>query len=448
MLGPSTDRAQSHAHSAHTTEAGILSPYALLDQSVHLSGELNAIIQTFWSLSPGVRLLSVAPEPHYYWHTQDFYVAQKGLDKEGLRWAQLRLSENLCQMLFEHALGKSGQHHGFSLGTIRHFEVFLMEQFSRKLFGLLHPALFHAQPPKRKAKPNEYGFDADPLMHLVWTVGCEPEQVNQIVLTGPQLCFKSEFPQLPERPRLWLPDASFLEAHSWVTLQVGRSWARLEELQQLDVDDVVVFEDSHVSQWQFVHADPSHPHMTTFTAIPVQLPMGIVTLPALWPQQGNEPMSPMNQTVWDNLQVEVTASFDPIRLPLKRLKEMEQGLVLEMADLMDNRLKVLVEGHPVAWGELLVVGDKFGVRIQALEETLQPASQALLGQPVTQALPSAGADPNAMASQEDMAQQMAQMAEGFDAEGLATMGGGGDLMNDLVLDETDFDDLDDEEDWT
>ena len=61
--------------------------------------------------------------------------------------------------------------------------------------------------------------------------------------------------------------------------------------------------------------------------------------------------------------IEVEASFEPIKLPLKQLKQMTEGLVIEMGDLVHNRIALQVEGKTLAWGELLIVGDKFAVRV-------------------------------------------------------------------------------------
>jgi hypothetical protein len=69
------------------------------------------------------------------------------------------------------------------------------------------------------------------------------------------------------------------------------------------------------------------------------------------------------QALWDNLMIEVGAEFEPIKLPLKQLKQMTEGLVIEMGDLVHNRVCLQVEGKTLAWGELIIVGDKFGVRV-------------------------------------------------------------------------------------
>ncbi len=132
----------------------------------------------------------------------------------------------------------------------------------------------------------------------------------------------------------------------------------------------------------------------------------------------------IKQNIWDNLEVEVTAAFSPIKLPLKQIKEMEQGLVVEVGDLMDNRVILEVEGHPVAWGELLVLGDKFGVRIQGMQDGVEASDHS-----------SAGISSSATEEYEAGAEEAETEVQS-------------DELMDLDLDESDFDDLDDEEDWS
>jgi hypothetical protein len=150
-------------------------------------------------------------------------------------------------------------------------------------------------------------------------------------------------------------------------------------------------------------------------------------------------MTEIKQNIWDNLQVEVTATFNPIKLPLKQVKEMEQGLVVEVGDLMDNRVSIEVEGHPVAFGELLVLGDKFGVRIQGLQAGVEYVEQVPPPSTVTATGSSGTTDQTGT-------QPAPQQVSDQDDEMMEEQS---DELMDLDLDESDFDDLDeDDEDWT
>lgn len=408
-----------------------IAPATLLPLASHVSQSLQKGIEEFWGLSCPLRLFSIASNPHYYWHMEDFYVAQKGLDKEGKRWAQLRISEGLCQYLFETVLGKPANEADFTLATLRGFEVLLLERFSRKLFQTVSPPLLK-QPGKRSAPP-----DKDPLMHLVWILAGEPEQACQLILTVPHACLKTtlEEAEAAPSPRWRLSEECLMHAHAEVSIRLGTTRARLEELEQLEPGDVVLFENSDARRWHLWDAISRQ-----WLAVAVEIPKNRI-IQDFFVRQGSHAMTTTDemqtkQNIWDNLQVEVTASFNPIKLPLKQVKEMEQGLVVEVGDLMDNRIVIEVEGHPIAWGELLVLGDKFGIRIQGLHEAARHVEQ-MPG--AAEAISSSPEQPGAM-------MQPISSEHGVESSAKASAP---DELADLDLDESDFDDLDDDdEDWT
>jgi flagellar motor switch/type III secretory pathway protein FliN len=398
-----------------------VSPHQLLYPGTHVQAAIEQLLHEFWNLQIRTRLFSVAKEPHYYWHMQDFYVAQKGLDKDGIRWTQLRISEGLCQHLFESALGKPAEDKEFSLDHIRNFEVFLLERFSRKLFHILYP-MFLKQADKHAPLPEH-----DPLVHLVWILdSSEPEQINQIVLTAPQSCLKTEFPDLPQPPVWNLPEERFHHADVEARFRIGSTRVELEEAQNLEEGDVVLLENSHASRWHLLDS-------ITQGTIPVNISIPPrFHAPEHLQQQGYDAMAndaEIKQNIWDTLEVEVTATFEPVKLPLRHLRDMEQGLVVEVGDLMENRIHIEVEGHPVAWGELLVVGDKFGVRILGVDDSPPRGNRSQKS-----AYASQPTEPHVSQAPEEMHQQ-------------EEMPPANDLM-DLNLEESDFDDMDDEEDWT
>lgn len=78
------------------------------------------------------------------------------------------------------------------------------------------------------------------------------------------------------------------------------------------------------------------------------------------------------KNIWDSLQVEVSAEFKKIRISLGELRQITEGLVVELAPIVQNKMTLHVEGKDVALGELVIIGDKYGVKItKVFEETKQ-----------------------------------------------------------------------------
>jgi flagellar motor switch protein FliN/FliY len=77
---------------------------------------------------------------------------------------------------------------------------------------------------------------------------------------------------------------------------------------------------------------------------------------------GNE-MDNTNTNLWDSIQVDMSAEFDKVKLTLGELKSIEEGLIVDLCSVYDNKVSLKVGGKTVAAGELVIINDRFGVRI-------------------------------------------------------------------------------------
>ena len=77
---------------------------------------------------------------------------------------------------------------------------------------------------------------------------------------------------------------------------------------------------------------------------------------------GNEEMAD-NTNLWDSIEVEMSAQFDTVKITLGELKNIEEGLVVDLTSIYDNKVTLSVEDKPIARGELVIVNDRYGVKI-------------------------------------------------------------------------------------
>jgi flagellar motor switch protein FliN/FliY len=64
-----------------------------------------------------------------------------------------------------------------------------------------------------------------------------------------------------------------------------------------------------------------------------------------------------------SVKVQLAVRVGGAEISVAELLKMEQGAVLSLDRLVEQPLDVLVDGHVVARGMLVAVGDRFGVRI-------------------------------------------------------------------------------------
>ncbi len=61
--------------------------------------------------------------------------------------------------------------------------------------------------------------------------------------------------------------------------------------------------------------------------------------------------------------VTITAELGRARITIKRLLQLQQGSVVELDGLAGEPMEVLINGYLIAQGEVVVVNDKFGIRL-------------------------------------------------------------------------------------
>ena len=70
--------------------------------------------------------------------------------------------------------------------------------------------------------------------------------------------------------------------------------------------------------------------------------------------------------MWDSIQVEVGAEFEKTKLSLGELKQISEGLIVDIGSIYDNKIDLKVEDKIVASGELVIINDRYGVRINEI----------------------------------------------------------------------------------
>jgi len=209
--------------------------------------------------------------------------------------------------------------------------------------------------------------------------------------------------------------AQGIPARSTATLCAGSTQLSTADLKALEYDDLIVLEDSHFQQLFL-----KHPALEVYMPFPIsgitqwpfQIPTPIPVLPTTAPpservhpammmmsspshlshnQQANHPhLSPpagsaewhnlpqqAQQSLWDSLKVDVHAEFAPAKIPVGHLKQMSEGLIVEVADLLKNQVQLVVNGSVLAHGQLVIVGDKFGVLLTKVVGKESPSLPAL-----------------------------------------------------------------------
>ncbi len=88
-------------------------------------------------------------------------------------------------------------------------------------------------------------------------------------------------------------------------------------------------------------------------------------------QDGDVKQSPNLDFILD-IPLEVSVELGRTKIPISDLLQLGQGSVIELAKLTGEPLEILVNQKLVARGEVVVINDKFGVR---LTDIISPAER-------------------------------------------------------------------------
>jgi flagellar motor switch protein FliN/FliY len=87
---------------------------------------------------------------------------------------------------------------------------------------------------------------------------------------------------------------------------------------------------------------------------------------ALFPRLGGDPANGTQRDDIDlvlDIPVQLTVELGRTRIPIKHILQLAQGSVIELDALAGEPMDVLVNGFLIAQGEVVVVNDKFGIRL-------------------------------------------------------------------------------------
>ncbi|MCZ8252674.1 MAG: flagellar motor switch protein FliN [Hylemonella sp.] len=90
-------------------------------------------------------------------------------------------------------------------------------------------------------------------------------------------------------------------------------------------------------------------------------PGGVLSGAAPRPSAGDAPAADINMVL--DIPVQLSVELGRTKVPIKHILQLGQGSVVELDAMAGEPMDVLVNGYLIAQGEVVVVNDKFGIRL-------------------------------------------------------------------------------------
>lgn len=111
-------------------------------------------------------------------------------------------------------------------------------------------------------------------------------------------------------------------------------------------------------------AAPAQPAATAAPAAPA-MPTATPAASTVFPPLAQDAPSGFHNDIGMilDIPVQLTVELGRTKVPIKNLLQLAQGSVVELDGLAGEPMDVLVNGYLIAQGEVVVVNDKFGIRL-------------------------------------------------------------------------------------
>ena len=294
------------------------------------------------------KLASVSTNMNVLSQNETFFVTKVKINSKNDVY--IRISQEAINVILDKVLGKNNKR--FDLTEVTELEARIITAFNDFLYESLAPN-FTIEPNRRY---NE-------ILHLTYYVKSEvSDAAAKFIISVPKDILK------PKEIKAVTPrftDNDFLSSPVEVNLLLGTTKFPLADIKKLDVGDIVVFENSNSSEMTLICENI----VQKFKIKPNE------KIIEPYDMSGGNEMDNTNTNLWDSIQVDMSAEFDKVRVTLGELKNIEEGLIVDLCSVYDNKISLKVGEKLVASGELVIINDRFGVRIENVNSSENPVHQ-------------------------------------------------------------------------
>ena len=313
---------------------------------INFTENLEIGASEFWKTDISAKLMGLFENVKLLSSQDEYFVTKIRLNKE--RAIFIRLSKQVVKELLEDAIGNIPGKKDFNLEKITELEAKILTGFNNYLYKYFCEILL---PPDELPK-NTVNFNE---CILTFFVKNKKREIGKIIVTVPVIAIKPE--KLRIRNRFTIDD--FKSCIAKLNIRVGKTRIKLNDIKQLEPGDIVVLEDSNIKRMTLLYEGKA-------------IKFKVIPNPALikdFDYDGGRHMdenSENNFNMWDNIQVDMGAEFEKVKITLGELKQMSEGLVVDIGSVYENKIDLKVENKIIASGELVIINDRYGVRIDEI----------------------------------------------------------------------------------
>ncbi len=350
--------------------------------------------QTFWEDEYKFRLFDInnheKVKDEKYLENDSFFISQ--VPSESTPPVTIRLSEEFVRLFLHAAFGSNLPL--FELSDLSELEIKILNAYCDFIYKSFSNILIPQE------NLNKIELKNKDIYNFTIIIKNSDEKNSKIVITLPASRIKRKEIKKEEN----YSDDEFKNISAYVDIEAGSSKLTLSDLKNISNGDIILLEDSFVNKMKIITGD----NIREFKINPD--PALMIELDEDEHDVDGEENT--NKNMWDDIQIEVNARFKKVKMTLGELKHISKGLVIDLGSVFENEISLLVENKTVAKGELVIINDKYAVKInEIISDTPKPQTQQQTAKPQAAQPQKPAAKPQAAQAQKPQAAPKPQAAQ-------------------------------------
>ena len=343
--------------------------------------------QNFWEEKYEFRLFDInnleTVKEDKYLKNDSFFISQ--VPSETVPPVTIRLSEEFARLFLHNAFGSNLPL--FELNDLSELEIRILNSYCDFLYKSFSNILIPI------AELDKFELKNKEVYNFVIIIKNKDEKNSKIVITLPSSRIKRAEIKKEEN----FSEDEFKNTNAYVDIEAGSSKITLNDLKNISDGDIILLEDSFVNKMKIITGE----NVREFKINPD--PALMIELDE--DEHDIDREENINKNMWDDIQIEVNARFKKVKMTLGELKHISKGLVIDLGSVFNNEISLLVEDKTVAKGELVIINDKYAVKInEIISDTPKVSAQPQQVQAKAQATQAQKAAPKAAAASPQKAQ--------------------------------------------
>ncbi|MBQ9244759.1 FliM/FliN family flagellar motor switch protein [bacterium] len=306
-------------------------------------------LDEFFQKKYALKLVGISYDENILFYGDEYFINKININKNSS--LTIRLSSLFVSSILDNTLGISDNI--FSLKTLSKLELNLIKDYTNYIYENIAKFINKTEVNKKVIKNSkEY--------NITFYAQYKKEYAGKIIITIPE--YMLDDIEIKEfKPVFDIDD--FKNTGVGVSIGTGKTRVPLNDVKALEVGDIIVLEESDINKMAVLWNGQIIP----FSIVPN--PSLIISIDSNGGNEMEEDTSLNTPNMWDSILVDIVAEFDNVKLSLGELKQISEGLVIDIGSVYDNKVKLRVENQVVATGELVILNDRYGVRIDKVKKS-------------------------------------------------------------------------------